>query len=153
MTPFDFFNNKVYEYQSNFFITNHYSPRGGRQFLTEINAIKVDGIRQDLERFYLDKDLNDNEYFYLLASLLESVTKFSNTTGTYEAFLKVWDCRALKTFVLCELEFNKTVNDVKSNIVYQKDANLLIREIYGDILMNLYLVMRLKKANQIQIFS
>lgn len=137
LTPFEYFNGKKYQYENNYFVTNNYSPKGGRQFLTESNSIQIDGIRLELETLYKNQTFNDSEYFYLLASLLESVTKFSNTTGTYEAFLKHWDSRAIKDFVLYELEFNDTniSNNLKNiNKVYQKDANTLIREINGDIL-------------------
>ena len=135
VTPFVYFNNKVYTYQTNFFVTNNYSPKGERQFLTEENAIKVDGIRLEIESLYKNNVFNDSEYFYLLACLLESVTKFSNTTGTYEAFLKHWDSRAIKDFVLYELEFKSIQSkNLLKNKVFQKDVNVLIREISGDIL-------------------
>lgn len=49
----------------------------------------------------------------------------SNTTGTYEAFLKEWDKRSFKKFELCPLEMKKCDKVCKSKI-YNEDANALI---------------------------
>ena len=57
----------------------------------------------------------------------------SNTSGTYEAFLKKWDKRALKQFVLEPITINET-NTININKVYNLDSNELIRKISGDIL-------------------
>lgn len=56
-------------------------------YLTEENAISIDGMRIDIEELYREQLISENEYFYLLASLIESITKVSNTSGTYQAFL------------------------------------------------------------------
>jgi adenine-specific DNA-methyltransferase len=131
--PFKFFNEKVYKIRKTFFITNNYSELANRRFFTTKNSLKIDGIRQDLEIMYKEKTINLNEYYFLLASLIESVMRFSNTTGTYEAFLKKWDKRALKEFKLLPLEIEakklKTANEI-----FNEDANNLIRKITGDIL-------------------
>lgn len=131
--PYAFFNSKKYIADSQYFITNNYSPKGNRMFFTEENATKIDGIRIDLEQMYKDLIFSLDEYIFLLASLIESVMGFSNTTGTYEAFLKHWDNRALKQFKLSPLVLNKP-DALNINQIYNKDSNELIREISGDIL-------------------
>ena len=131
--PFTYFNQKEYTADHQYFITNNYSPVGNRQYFSEMNAVKIDGIRIEIEELYRDLIFDINERNFLLASLLESVMGVSNTTGTYEAYLKIWDPRALKPFVLSPL----TINEKKLagiNKVYNKDSNELIREISGDIL-------------------
>ena len=45
---------------------------------------------------------------FLIASLIESVMGVSNTSGTYEAYLKNWDKRAYKPFELVPLTLNET---------------------------------------------
>jgi len=131
--PFSYFNNKKYEYEKNYFLTNNYSPKGNRQYFSTENAIKMDGIRIEAEEIYKDKIFNEQEYYFILGSLLESVMRFSNTSGTYEAFLKKWDKRAIKDFLLLPLEMvNSKINT--DNEVYNHDANTIIREISGDIL-------------------
>ena len=75
--------------------------------------------------------LDNNEYVYLIASLIEAVPFVSNTTGTYGAYLKKWDKRALKPLVLADHEIfdNGLVN--KS---FCEDANNLIKKLEGDII-------------------
>jgi len=131
--PFNYFNNKQYIYSEQFFITNNYSPKGNRKYFTEKNAIKIDGIRIELEDLYKELIITEKEYNFLLASLIESVMGISNTTGTYEAYLKAWDSRALKTFQITPLEFKKA-DEIKSSIVYNKDSNEIMRKIKGDVL-------------------
>lgn len=132
-SPFSYFSKKEYAYDNRHFIWMNYSPKGNRQFFTEEIANKIDGIRLDLETFYSNGLFDKNEYFFLLASLLESAMGVSNTSGTYEAFLKEWDRRSFKKFVLTPLELCVT-NHVNKNLVFNQDANSLIKVIEGDIL-------------------
>ena len=101
-------------------------------FFTEENGIKIDGIRQDLENLKNEDVINEEEYYFILASLLESVTRFSNTSGTYEAFFKFWDSRAEKEFAIEPIEMN-AVECIQKNEVVSKDTNQLVRGISGDI--------------------
>ena len=131
--PFAYFNNKIYISDSQFFITNNYSPKGKRQFFTEKNATKIDGIRIEIEKLYKDFIIDIKERNFLIASLIESVMGVSNTTGTYEAYLKNWDNRALKEFELQPINIRKT-NKIFNNTIYNKDSNELLRKINGDVL-------------------
>lgn len=131
--PFTYFNNKIYISDSQFFITNNYSPKGNRQFFTEKNATKIDGIRIEIEKLYKDFIIDLKERNFLIASLIESVMGVSNTTGTYEAYLKNWDNRALKEFELQPINIRKT-NKIFNNTIYNKDSNELLRKINGDVL-------------------
>ena len=134
LNPFEYFNNKKYIVNQQYFIANNYSPIGNRQFFSIENAVKIDGIRIDIEDLYRDLIITSNERDFLLASLIESVMGVSNTTGTYEAYLKKWDSRALKKFVFEPLILNNTKPITRSNAVYNKDSNELLRSITGDIL-------------------
>lgn len=130
--PFEWLNNKDYKASEEFFVYKNYTPIGNRMYFTEKNAIKIDGMRIDIENFYKEEVISEAEYSFLLASLLESVLKVSNTSGTYQAFLKFWDSRALKEFELKELEmFEKKL--FGKNIIYNDNTNKLVREITGDI--------------------
>ena len=80
---------------SDCFVYQNYSPNGGRMYFTEQNALKIDIIRIQIENWYKDFLINEDEYFYLLACLIEAVPFVSNITGVYGAFLKHWDNRAL----------------------------------------------------------
>jgi adenine-specific DNA-methyltransferase len=130
---FDWLNDKKFEANNHFFVYNNYTPIGERMFFTEANGLKIDGIRITIEELYRDLIIDESEYFFLLASLLESITKVSNTSGTYEAFFKFWESRAAKDFKIEPLEFFD--NEIKStNEIYNDDSNLVIRKIKGDIL-------------------
>ena len=87
----------------NNFIAYNYSPNGisNRMYFQQNNALKIDVIRQEIE--HLHAELTENEYFYLLASLLKAVPYVANITGTYAAYLKYWDVRTYKTLSLEEL--------------------------------------------------
>ena len=82
---FEWLNTKEFIPNRTYFVYNNYTPAGDRMFFTEKNGIRIDGIRQTIEELLLEGVIDNNEYLYLLASLLESVTRFSNTSGTYEA--------------------------------------------------------------------
>lgn len=129
---FEWLNNKEYIPQSNYFFYWNYSPKGGRMYFTEENAILIDGIRQEIEHLYRNSIVDLNEYNFLLASLIESVSRYSNTSGTYEAYFKFWDARALKQFVLEPLEFNH-VDYINDSEIFCQNTNDLAKDISGDI--------------------
>lgn len=93
--PIEYFNTSE-ERREGFFFRN-YSPGGSeRMYFTAENAARIDYFRWQIEKWKNDGALSDDEYTYLLACLLESVSKVSNTAGVYGAYLKTWDGRALK---------------------------------------------------------
>ena len=93
--PFVFFNESTDTLKGYFYRT--YSPGGSdRMYLTPENAARIDYFRNTIELWYKDKLLTEEEYNYLLACLIETVSFVSNTAGVYGAFLKKWDNRALK---------------------------------------------------------
>lgn len=130
---FDWLNEKEYEPNENYFIYNNYTPLGDRMFFIEENGLKIDGTRIMIEELFRDKVINEREYFFLLASLLESVTRYSNTSGTYEAFFKFWDPRAEKPFKIAPVEVNEVSVNIDNNIVYNQNTNDLVRNVSGDI--------------------
>jgi len=50
--------------------------------------MKCDTIRQKIEEWENKKLINNNEYYFLIASLIESIDKYANTASIYGAFLK-----------------------------------------------------------------
>lgn len=132
-SPFDYFNSISPEKLNEGFITNNYSPKGGRMFFNVENAKKIDFIRIRIDEMKEDGILNNNEYFFLLASLIESVTRVSNTSGTYEAFFKTWESRSKKGFKLFPLTMEKKHVKSTRNECYTLDANILARQIRGDV--------------------
>jgi len=115
------------------FIYENYSPneKSERRYFTNDNALRIDFIRQTIESWKQSELINEDEYFYLLAGLIEAIPFISNIAGTYGAFLKHWDKRAYKKLELIKLEL---CNNNEENICYNQDSNQLIKLISGDIL-------------------
>ena len=132
MDIYEWLNHQEYTPNSTYFIYNNYTPVGDRMFFTEENGIRIDGIRQSIEELKNNRIIDEDEYNFLIASLLESVTRYSNTSGTYEAFFKFWDSRALNEFIIEPLAMNET-NGLRGFVSYSEDTNQLVRRIEGDI--------------------
>lgn len=116
----------------NYFIYNNYTPRGNRMFFNEKNGAKIDAIRIEIEEIYKNDLIDENEYSFLIASLLSSVSSIANTSGTFEAFFKFWESRSKKDFIIEPIELNKA-EEVTERKIYCEDTNTLVREIEGDI--------------------
>jgi len=134
--PFDYFASieiSKNHIKSTPFIYENYSPneKSERQYFSNENALRIDFIRQAIEEWKVAELLNDNEYYYLLAGLIEAIPFISNIAGTYGAYLKHWDKRANKKLELIKLS---TMKNSKKNKCFNKDSNKLITEIKGDIL-------------------
>lgn len=115
------------------FIYKNYSPGGDkkRQYFTEENAAKIDAIREQIEKWKLQKEISEDVYFCLLTLLLEASDKVANTASVYGAYLKSFKKTAQSSIVIKETDFTKTSSE---NMVYNEDANTLINDINGDIL-------------------
>ena len=136
LNPFEFLKTidiDSYKFEDTPFIYENYSPnsKSDRQYLTNKNALKIDCIRQTIEKWRVQGLIDESEYYYLLAGLIESVPYVSNIAGTYGAFLKHWDKRAFKELNLIQLDV--TINN-RGNVCFNEDANDLIKRISGDIL-------------------
>ncbi|MGV3632664.1 MAG: DNA adenine methylase [Bacteroidota bacterium] len=93
--PFRYFNSNQ-EILQGFFYENYSPGASERMYFTAENAGRIDYFRTTIENWKNAHLITDNEYAFLLASLIESVSVVSNTAGVYGAFLKHWDPRALK---------------------------------------------------------
>lgn len=134
--PIDFFNSlkkkdiEALPLKSRFF-QNTYSPIGGRMYLQEENALRIDYARLKTEEWYKNNLLTDNEYYYLVACIIEGIPFVSNISGTYGAFHKNWECRSYKKYEVCRLD---VFTNNKKNRCFNLDGVELLKEISGDIL-------------------
>lgn len=119
------------EYNGKKCIVNRYSPIGERMYLTEQNALKIDYIRETIEDWFNSKKINQIEYYYLIACMIQEVPSVSNISGTYGAYLKTWDKRCFKDYTIYPLELN---TNKYANEVYNEDGVQLLDKINGDIL-------------------
>ncbi len=119
------------------FIYRNYSFEGTegqefrRMYFSEFNAKKCDAIRIRIENMHNHDEITDNEYFFLLGSLINSIDKYANTASVYGAFLKQIKKSAQKEMTLEALPI---VNGSNNYEVYNEDINELIKKISGDIL-------------------
>ncbi len=102
-----------------------------RQYFSDENGKRCDAIRTKIEKWKKEKLITVNEYYFLLATLIETIDKRANTASVYGAFLKQLKKTAQTSFVLkpAELIINDQVHQV-----FNEDINELAGKIEGDIL-------------------
>lgn len=76
-----------------------------RNYFSKDNAMKIDGVRTQIELLRVNGEISEDMYFLLIANLIDAVTRVSNTSGTYGAFLKVDDPRKDLPLSLCASSF------------------------------------------------
>ena len=115
------------------FIFQNYSEGGkaGRNYFTSENGQKIDAVRLQIEAWKKASKITEDQYFFLLTSLLESADKVANTASVYGAYLKHIKTSAAKKIIVKPAIFQETTN---SHQVFQQDSNELIKKIKGDIL-------------------
>ncbi|HBC8027382.1 TPA: DNA adenine methylase [Staphylococcus aureus] len=130
--PFEFLNNSK-GFIEGFFYSNYTPANSNRMYFTEKNGGRIDYFRVTIEEWYINRMINFEEYAYLLACLIDSVSLVSNTAGVYGAFLKTWDPRALKDikFVRLKSESKRTLDSIK---IKNNKVEDIIREINCDVL-------------------
>ncbi|WP_378180285.1 DNA adenine methylase [Aquimarina sp. SS2-1] len=114
------------------FVYRNYCLGGSdRQYFSNPNGCKIDAVRMQIEKWKISKQINEDLYFFLLTSLLESADKVANTASVYGAYLKKLKKTAQKELNIVPANFDITRNKHK---VHNRDSNALIKEIEGDIL-------------------
>ncbi len=119
------------------FVYNNYASGGTvneqhvRLYFSDENAKICDTSRIKIEEWKSNNLINENEYFFLLSSIIESVDKKANTTSVYGAYLKSFKKSALDRVTIEPIQI---VLSDKSNVVYNKDSNQLVKEIECDIM-------------------
>jgi adenine-specific DNA-methyltransferase len=118
------------------FIHDNYTPDGTqnleipRMYFTSENGSRIDSVRIKIETWYKEDLINKDEYYILLACLIESVPFHANIAGVYAAFHKKWDIRALKKFII--RDFGILVNNGKYKC-YNSNSTELLEIVEADI--------------------
>ncbi|MFQ3576904.1 MAG: DNA adenine methylase [Cytophagales bacterium] len=119
------------------FIFQNYTPEGTkdldipRMYFSNNNGKIIDAIRLQIENWKNKNLLTENEYYILLACLIETVPFYANISGVYAAFQKKWDARAVKKLTLRPIEI---IISNKKNKVFNQNSVGLISDIQTDIL-------------------
>lgn len=104
---------------------NYFSINYGGKFFDWQTAKKIGYIRDSIESN--SSMFTNKEYCVLLASLIYSIDKISNTLGHYEAYLKKEIKPQTLTWRLIDYA---SFDNVK---IYREDSNQLVRKISADI--------------------
>jgi len=102
-----------------------------RQYFSDENGKRCDAIRMQIQEWRQKRAINNNEYYFLLTSLIETIDKRANTASVYGAFLKQLKKTAQLPFVLKPAEL--IIND-QEHQVFNEDINKLVGKVRGDIL-------------------
>ncbi len=119
------------------FVYNHYCAGGTRNsehqrnYFSDENGKRCDAIRQQLEDWRASHLINDDEYFLLLASLLDALDRVANTASVYGAFLKHLKATARKPLVMTPPSI---LESDQSHEVFCQDANELVGRVECDVL-------------------
>lgn len=115
------------------FIFEHFSPEGaagakhGRRYFTPENAAKIDAVRRRIWEWHEEGQLNDDEHYVLLASLIEAADRVANTTGVYAAYVKTWQSNATRPLRLRPPRL--VTGTGRQCRAYRRDALELVREL------------------------
>ncbi len=114
-------------------IYRSFSPDGpcGRKYFRAENAAKIDGILEFLRASRSFGLLARNEFYLLLASLLDAADRVANISGTYGAYLKSWQSNSRKDLLLTPPAVSESS---LRHRVHHEDANELVSRIDGDVL-------------------
>jgi adenine-specific DNA-methyltransferase len=89
------------------FITKNYAPYDGceRMFYTVENAMTIDGFRRQIELW--KPEIPENDYNFLLASLIVSADQYSNIPAVYGCYLKNFKAKSLKKLEIAPIHRNR----------------------------------------------
>ena len=102
-----------------------------RQYFSDENGMRCDAIRQKIENWKEQNLIFDDEYYFLITSLVESIDKYANTASVYGAFLKKLKKTAQNNLILKPAEL--IIND-QEHEVFNEDINEVAGKVKGDIL-------------------
>jgi len=102
-----------------------------RQYFSDENGKRCDAIRMQIEAWRQDGRLTEDEYFYLLASLIDAADSVANTASVYGAFLKHIKKSAMKPL---HMEPVQIVEGDGEHRVYNRNGSQLVGEVACDVL-------------------
>lgn len=132
--PFEYFNSiENFDNLNEGFIAKNFAPKySNRMYFSDDNAKFIDYIRQSINDWYIKDKITENEKYFLIASLIESVSKVANVAGVYGSYLKKWDARAIKKMHYEPIDSKPYIKELAE--IYNDDILKVINKIQGDIL-------------------
>lgn len=108
---------------------NYMTRNFANTYFSKNDCAKIGYIREDIERNYRKKNINERERAILITSLLYAMDKIAVTCGHYDAYRKG---AAFET----PLELHVPLAEVNNNIenkCFNEDANNLVKRITADL--------------------
>ncbi len=102
-----------------------------RMYFTGENAGLIDAIREQIEEWKRYSLINSEEFYYLLALVIEAADHVANMSGTYGAYLKIWRSVALKRL---NIKRRDVFDNNLDNRSFKEDSEVVIKDLSGDIL-------------------
>lgn len=101
-------------------VSQNYSESGDekRMFFSIENANRIDGMRRKLEE--IKPTITENEYYFLLASIIVSADKCANIPAIYGSFLKEYKKSAVNPIKLEPIHTKTGI--IKNNRAFQLDC-------------------------------
>ena len=122
---------QIVEYnQQNIIEDNYMTENFADTYFSRNDCSKIGYIREDIEKQYQKQHLNNRERALLITSLIYAMDRIPNTCGHYDAYRKGIE---FTNHLILRVPLANQCNN-KKNECFQKDANLLVREIKPDII-------------------
>ena len=123
------------------YITKHLCPTDDenlnheedRLFFMRKNGMKIDAMREQISTWVAEEKINSEEFGYLMASFVYSVSYVSNTSGVFKGFHRGWGgSNGTAQYRICsDIDLKPAIifDNGKKNISTRKDAGKLIHEL------------------------
>ncbi|HEM55431.1 MAG TPA: hypothetical protein ENO30_01570, partial [Thermodesulfobium narugense] len=118
------------------FVCKHYTPNSKhadgieRMYFSVENGMKIDAVRLQIEEWLQLGKINEEEYFYLLTTLILAVQRISNISGNYYSFNKFWDPRSHKPLTLRYID---VIPSEFQHVAYNRNVFDILDEMTCDI--------------------
>jgi adenine-specific DNA-methyltransferase len=115
----------------NYCVGDNNENTDARLYFSNANGKHCDAARQKIENWYVKNKINEDEYYFLLTSILESIDKYANTTSVYGAYLKKLKKSAQQNL---EIKPAALIENNQEHIVLNGNANEVISDVNSEIL-------------------
>ena len=116
------------------FITRHFSPatgdgKAGRMYFTPENAGRIDAAREELQGWRDGGKIGADDYYLLLAAIIEGADRVANTAGVYASYMKRWQPNAKRAFGIVPEKPIKGAQPAEAHLMDAADAANRIGEV------------------------
>ena len=116
------------------FITRHFSSATGvaatgRMYFTAENAGRIDAAREELQGWREIGKVGADDYYLLLAAIIEGADRVANTAGVYASYMKRWQPNARRAFSIVPETPIKGAQIAEAHLMDATDAARQIGEV------------------------